>query len=274
MAVRALPPGTARRRAAFGLLDADGWTWAGIKALFWFLLIIFLLGYVPDRAYYMTVLRTIDFGYNVVSPINLCPPENRTLPCPAPAGSVVPWQPNSAELTLPAGRSGAGVFASGENFYIVGGETAEGATASVLATVVDEDGNPGEWQEAAALPEPRADAAVINLAGIPYVIGGRDGGGNATDTVFVGTLEEGQLTGWETSDELVLPEPRYDAAGAATATSIWVIGGRNADGEVVSATYRSMLSEAAVPVLEPWQVVIELPLPEPRAAATAASVGT
>ena len=104
MAVRALPPGTARRRAAFGLLDADGWTWAGIKALFWFLLIIFLLGYVPDRAYYMTVLRTIDFGYNVVSPINLCPPENRTLPCPAPAGSVVPWQPNSAELTLPARR--------------------------------------------------------------------------------------------------------------------------------------------------------------------------
>jgi hypothetical protein len=32
----ALPPGAVRRRTAFGLLDADGWTWASIKASFWF----------------------------------------------------------------------------------------------------------------------------------------------------------------------------------------------------------------------------------------------
>ena len=37
MAQNALPPGAVRRRAAFGMLDADGWGWAGIKALFWFL---------------------------------------------------------------------------------------------------------------------------------------------------------------------------------------------------------------------------------------------
>jgi hypothetical protein len=41
---RALPPGAARRRAVFGLLDADGWAWAFWKALFWFLFIIFMLG--------------------------------------------------------------------------------------------------------------------------------------------------------------------------------------------------------------------------------------
>ena len=35
MAQQALPPGAVRRRAAFGLLDADGWTWAGVKAAFW-----------------------------------------------------------------------------------------------------------------------------------------------------------------------------------------------------------------------------------------------
>ena len=42
MAQRALPPGAIRRRAVFGLLDADGWTWAGLRAGFWFLFIIFL----------------------------------------------------------------------------------------------------------------------------------------------------------------------------------------------------------------------------------------
>ena len=42
MAQQALPQGATRRRAAFGLFDADGWTWAGLKATFWFLFIIFM----------------------------------------------------------------------------------------------------------------------------------------------------------------------------------------------------------------------------------------
>src|SRR5688572_30395384 len=90
MAQYALPPGAVRRRTVFGLLDADGWGWASIKATFWFLLAIFLLGYVPDRAYYLTVSPTVDLGFNAISPINLCPGENdrgaRKLPCPAQAG--------------------------------------------------------------------------------------------------------------------------------------------------------------------------------------------
>src|ERR687894_1307666 len=121
MAQYALPPGAVRRRAAFGLLDADGWTWATIKATFWFGLIIFLLGYVPDRAYYFTVSPTVDVGYNAISPINLCPAENKTLPCPAPAGAVIPWEESPAELALPAGRTDADVFTSGENVYLIGG---------------------------------------------------------------------------------------------------------------------------------------------------------
>ena len=70
MAQYALPPGAVRRRTVFGLLDADGWGWASLKATFWFLLIIFLLGYVPDRAYYLVVSPTIDLGYNAISIIN------------------------------------------------------------------------------------------------------------------------------------------------------------------------------------------------------------
>src|SRR3712207_9533455 len=89
---RALPAGPApRRRAFFGLLDAEGWGWASLKAFFWFVVIILLLGYVPDRAYYFTVSRTIDLGILAWSPVNLCPPEpNENLPCPAPAGAGAP----------------------------------------------------------------------------------------------------------------------------------------------------------------------------------------
>ena len=96
MAQQALGPGTAvpRRRALFGLLDADGWGWASVKAFIWLIIIIFMLGYLPDRAYYLTVGRTVDLGVLVWSPINLCPPTNETLPCPAPVGAVVPWEPS------------------------------------------------------------------------------------------------------------------------------------------------------------------------------------
>src|SRR4051794_30760641 len=180
MAEYALPPGAVRRRAVFGLLDADGWTWATLKATFWFVFIIFVLGYVPDRAYYFTVSPTIDLGFNAFSPINLCPATNQTLPCPAPAGAVVPWQQSPAELALPQGRTAVGTFSSGTNMYLVGGATGGQATASVLATTVSTDGNLAQWTEGPALPEPRASMVVLNLSGVPYVIGGTDASGAPT----------------------------------------------------------------------------------------------
>ena len=103
MAQQALGPGTTvrRRRAMFGLLDADGWSWASVKAFIWLIIIIFLLGYLPDRAYYLTVGRTVDLGILAWSPINLCPPTNETLPCPAPVGALVPWHPSPSSWHCP-----------------------------------------------------------------------------------------------------------------------------------------------------------------------------
>jgi hypothetical protein len=273
MAERALPPGAVRRRTAFGLLDADGWTWATIKALFWFALIIFMLGYLPDRAYYFTVAPTIDVGFNAISPINLCPAQNRLSDCPAPAGAVVPWQSNPAGLALPQARAGAGIFSSGENVYLIGGLTPQGATASVLATTVSERNLTG-WSEGPALPAARSDAVVTNLAGTPYVIGGRDETGAPTDTVFRGTVDEGLLTGWEQIDELALPQPLADHSGVPTANGIYIFGGRDASGTIINTVYHTELADAATPTLGPWQEVTLLPLPEPRADATAVTIAS
>ena len=72
-AQRSLGPGTVvpRRRALFGLLDADGWGWASVKAFVWLIIIIFILGYLPDRAYYLTVGRTVDLGVLALSLIHI-----------------------------------------------------------------------------------------------------------------------------------------------------------------------------------------------------------
>ena len=119
MAQQALGPGATvpRRRVLFGLLDAGGWAWAGLKAGFWLIVIIFMLGYLPDRAYYFTVNRTIDLGILAWSPINLCPPvPNENLPCPVPVGALSPWHPNPTEpvnLSLPEPRTDGGAVQVG-----------------------------------------------------------------------------------------------------------------------------------------------------------------
>src|SRR4051812_14542858 len=93
-----------RRRALFGLFDADGWGWASVKALFWFVVIILMLGYIPDRAYYLTVNQTLDLGLLAWSPVNLCPPTNEDVPCPAPVGAALPWHIGEPALDLPEAR--------------------------------------------------------------------------------------------------------------------------------------------------------------------------
>lgn len=271
MAVRALPPGAVKRRTFFGLLDADGWTAATIKALFWFLLILFLLGYLPDRGYYFVVSRTIDVGYNAVPIVNLCPASIQTLPCPAPLGAVVPWQLNPDELELPQPRADAATFQSGTSMYLIGGSTAQGPTAETLTTGVTEDGNFGAWSSGPALPAARTNAAVASLSGVPYVIGGLDENGAPTTTVFQGTVTEGELTGWEEPEALQLPVAISDAMAVPTGTGIYLMGGRTAEG-LADAVYVAPFGEADPPTLGAWQET-RLPLPEPRADATAVAVG-
>ncbi len=269
MAQYALPPGAVRRRAVFGLLDADGWTWASLKASFWFLLIIFLLGYVPDRGYYFTVAPTVDLGFNAISPINLCAGENKKLPCPAPAGAVIPWEQSPAQLALPDGRAAASVYTSGETIYLVGGRTSEGATKSVLTTTVF-NGNLTQWTAGPDLPDARSDAAIANLSGVPYLIGGRDASGAPTNSVYRGTVDKGVLIGWEDATDLALPLPLADLSAAGNGSGIYVFGGLSADG-LSARTYQSVLSTGGTPKLQAWQEVTELPLPEARAHATVAT---
>jgi hypothetical protein len=275
LAQQALPAGAVRRRAVFGLFDADGWSWAGIKATFWFLVLVFLLGYIPNIAYYLTVSNTVQVGYSVLSPINWCPATNEDLPCPAPAGAVVPWQTSPIELNLPAALSGGVVAQSGVHIYLIGGTTAAGVTAEVQTTQVGEDGNFLPWVAGPALPEPRTNATVVTLTGVPYVIGGLDAAGQPTTTVFMGQIEDGQLTGWTLEDggnnsqTLTLPTALSDAAAVATSGGIYLFGGLTPDGLTATVLYSAIDNG---PLTE-WQPVSALPLPEARADATAVALG-
>ena len=272
MAQQALTAGMTvpRKRALFGLLDADGWGWAGIKAAVWLVIISLMLMYIPDRAYYLTVNRTLDLGVLAWSPINLCPPGNETLPCPAPVGAVVPWHPSPEQLALPAARTDGAAVQVGTKLYYIGGSDGQTAQSSVWVAESVSVGNFDSWADGPSLPEPRADASVLAVSGTIYVIGGLDASGAPTTTVFSLTpnTQTGEMGGWATVDALVLPEARAGAAGAAASDGILLMGGDGPDGPVAT-TWKSLLDDKGV--LQPW--ASQADLFRPQAEGNAAVIG-
>jgi Kelch motif len=268
----ALGPGmiVPKKRALFGLLDGDSWTWASIKAFVWLIIILLLLGYIPDRAYYLTVNRTVDLGLLVWSPINFCSSENETLPCPAPRGAVVPWHASPEDIALPAPRTDGTAIQLGTKILYIGGWDGTAAQSTVYVAELSGIGNFDAWKEGPPLPEARSDASVVSVSGTIYVIGGLDADGAPTTTVFSMTPDPqtGEFGEWEPLDDLALPEPRAMAVGLAGADGLWLIGGEGPDGPVTT-TYKSPLSEQGE--LGKWEP--EAPLQRPQADALGAIVG-
>ena len=248
---RALPAGpVARRRAFFGALDADGWTWAGLKAFFWLIVIILLLGYIPDRAYYFTVNRTIDLGIMVWSPVNLCPAENGGLPCPAPVGALEPWQTSPAQLSLPEGRTNGSAASLGSNLLYVGGSNGTAPTKTMFLAKVA-NGNFSAWSPGPDLPEARQGTGIAVLNGAAYLIGGTGSDGQPTNSVFVLKSDptSGSLGTWgpladatapaSAPASITLPEARTGAAVLAVSDGILVAGGTGPDGKPSTKVWKS-----------------------------------
>ena len=247
MAQQALLPGTThpRRRAFFGLLDANGWGWASLKAVIWFIVIIFLLGYLPDRAYYFTVNRTLDLGILAWSPVNFCPPENKSLPCPAPVGAAVPWEVAPGEISLPQPRVDGAIAQVGTKLLFIGGSDGSAPTATTFVATTSGVGNFDRWQPGPDLPAPRSDAAVGFAGGKIYVIGGFGADNKPTDTVYVLSpdTQTGDVGQWQTAEDLKLdiklPEPRAGAAFVAAPDGILVVGGTSDGTTPVKSVWKS-----------------------------------
>jgi hypothetical protein len=271
MAQSALPAPHAgvRRRAFFGLFDADGWAWAGVKAAIWFVLIIVILGYIPDRAYYFTVQKTVDVGLLSWSPINFCPPENETLPCPAPAGAAVPWKTAPAQLQLPAGRTSGSAAVIGPVYLYAGGTDGTAASNVVYVSHAAGLGNLVSWTAGPALPEARSDAASVVLGNTFYVIGGHGPDGKPTSTTYSLTVaNDGSLGAWKTEAKLTLPAARAGSSAVAVSDGLVVMGGTDGTAATKSV-WKSQLDTTGA--LGAWAE--QHPLNEANADGYAAHVG-
>jgi hypothetical protein len=269
---RAIGPGAvAPRRVLFGLLDADGWGWAGVRSVLWTLVIILMLGYIPDRAYYLTVSPTVELGLNMAPIVNICPAENEGLPCPAPAGALIPWK-SATEADLPGDGVDGSLLQAGAHFYYIGGTSGAPrlATTNVSVATIDAAGL-SAWTAGTPLPEARAHAGVAFFAGKAYIIGGASDTTPATASVYVGTpdITTGLIGAWERLDALELPAARSGAAVTVVSDGIVVIGGEGTERSPTTTVWKAKLG--ANGELEPWAAFMDLP--EPRSFAAAAVVG-
>ena len=264
-----------RRRTFFGLFDADGWAWAGVKSVFWFVVIITMLGYIPDRAYYFTVGNTVDIWplspFLQWSPVNLCPPANETLPCPAPAGAALPWHTAPAQLQLPAGRTDGAGAVIGQTYIYAGGSDGKTAQTTTYISHTVGLGNLDKWSEGPALPEARSAAASVVVGNTLYLIGGFGPDGKPTTTTYSLTVNnDGTLGQWTAADKLALPEPRAGATAVPVSDGIVVMGGT--DGTTATkSVWKSQQSTTTPPVLGAW--VAQSPLVEANTGGAAAHVG-
>jgi hypothetical protein len=264
--------GHVRRRALFGLLDADGWGWASVKATIWLIVIILMLGYIPDRAYYIVVNRTIDVGLLAWSPINFCPPDNNQgqLPCPAPQGAILPWQASPSELALPAPRAGGTVVQFGSKVLYVGGTDGSTPVDSVYVAALATDGNFSSWQAGPSLPAPRTGLSVAITGGHIYAFGGSDGH-SATDSAWTLSVDPdtGELGAWEPAEGLSLPAARSGAAIITVSDGLVLVGGADASGAPTTTTWRSTVDTKGA--LGAWEE--QAPIQAAVAGATVVQVG-
>jgi hypothetical protein len=262
-APRALESGNVPpKRVLFGLFDASGWGWAGVRAILWTLVIIMMLGYIPDRAYYLTVSPTVELGLNGLSLVNICPAENEGLPCPAPNGALLPWKSGTA-TDLPGGGVGGGLVQAGAHLYYIGGGV--GTTETAVAEV-GPDGL-SSWSAGAPLPAPRTDIAAVFFAGKAYVVGGSNLSAKATTNVYVGIpdVTTGLITSWEPTANLELPSARAGVALVVVSDGIILIGGRDAAGMAQTNVWKAKLQSNGE--LAAWTPMMELPVARTNAAA-------
>src|SRR5580765_910949 len=153
------------------------------------------------RAYFFTVNKTIDLGLLAWSPVNFCPEGNLTLPCPAPAGAVVPWSTSPAQISLPEPRTDGAVVQSGTTIIYVGGSDGKAASDKTFIAKTSGVGNFDKWAAGPKLSEPRSNLSVIYSGGKIYAIGGLGADGKPTTSVFVLTPDSktGSLGEWQSA---------------------------------------------------------------------------
>lgn len=240
---------------------------------------IFVVGTVPG-----TLAASTTYKLTVTTPSGTSAPLNFLVTGAVSfSPSTILW---SATSSLPAAQQGfAAVVApvgAASYLYALGGNTGTSGAANARAansagvsfnrlTAATGALANAAWTSATPLPDKRGFAAAISAnsfnsvvtgSGNLYVIGGLDGAGAATSTVYSaalnadGTVPAAAAPGTWTAIT-PLPQPLFAAGAAIFHGRIYVAGGIDANGAPVSKVYSARIN--ADGTLQAWQTLPDLP---------------
>jgi DNA-binding CsgD family transcriptional regulator len=197
------------------------------------------------------VLVTVAMAFTrpraVAVPAGACSDEF-TAECAVAAEGLVVEEPESLWVSLapmPEPRGRFALVALDGALYIIGGETAGGATGALAIYDVGAD----SWREGPAKPVPVANLAAVVHQGLVYAIGGRDAEGQPVAIVEIYDPAAGS---W--SEGVPLPRPLMAHTAVSVGDRVLVFGG--SDG-----TSYTGQAWAFDPAAGRWDPVPALPAP-------------
>jgi hypothetical protein len=162
---------------------------------------------------------------------------------------------------LPAPRHHAGLAVRAGRLLVVGGYDGAGAPSADVWSLGDGD---ARWRPEAALPQPRAAAAVVAVDDRVVVAGGVLSDGAAGDPEVTSSTVALDDAGWTAGPALAAA--REHLAGASAAGRVYAVAGRTGGLDT-----NLDVVESLGPGETAWRR--ELPVPAPRGGTSAAGVG-
>lgn len=144
-------------------------------------------------------------------------------------GTVASWSSNT-DTTLATARYGIGMAAANSNLYVTGGYNGSTYYSNVQIATVNNGGSGtiGSWTEdtVGTLATARQESQTVAYNGYLYVLGGRNSGGTALNSVEYAPINsDGTVGTWQTTSSF--SNGRVTFAAAAMNDYMYVLGGRN-----------------------------------------------
>jgi hypothetical protein len=155
-------------------------------------------------------------------------------------------QPLIPQASLPqtnGGSGGSGAAVTTDTIVLTGGfinSTDVAPTADVFVASWDSSsGTIGAWSVQTVLPQALSSHNMAAYGETVYIIGGMNSAGSSVNTVYYTTIQNGQITGWNTGTPL--PVALNTCSAIAMNGFLFVVGGEN-NGTPLSTSYYACIN--------------------------------
>ncbi len=155
-------------------------------------------------------------------------------------GSTAAWATTTPLSTGAAVRREADSVVANGYVYVIGGDSAGTAQSTVYYNSLNADGTLGaSWASTTALPQIRRYETTVTANGYIYAIGGDNGSGVATNTVYYAAITAGGLIGSWFTNGTTLPAARWGQSTMLANGYVYALSGYDGSNPQPTVYYAS-----------------------------------